>query len=163
MSRGRECAAHSHRSAVAQERHHLQPKSRGGLDVATNMRTLCANAHGDVHYLLDAIEDQARQLGEGAQPIDAFTSIPAAVRRTYGAGVVRAALDGWARYGADYLAGKYARRAALWHTSGQPRATTVRMLGENRPMLDVLPYDLADRLGHVDHLITGALLAEPAT
>jgi hypothetical protein len=157
VSRGKDCAAHVHRSAVAQERHHLQPKSRGGLDVATNLRMLCANAHGDTHYLLDEIEDRARELPAGAHPLDAFHAVPTAVRRTYGAGVIRAALDGWSRYGADYLAGRFARRAQLWHTSGQPRVPTVRMLGEHRPELEVLPYAMAERLGHLEHLLDADL------
>lgn len=121
MARGIRCQAHRHESAVAEENHHLQPQSRGGLTVRANMRYLCANAHGDVHYLLDLIEKHATPLiGRIDEPLWAYESIPWPVRRSYGPGVRDAALTGWMRYAPAFLRGEYRRHAALWSTNGQP-------------------------------------------
>lgn len=50
--RGTNCAAHHHRSLVPIEVHHVWPTSYGGPNRGSNRVALCANAHGDVHYLL---------------------------------------------------------------------------------------------------------------
>jgi hypothetical protein len=122
MARGLRCKAHKHSSVVAEENHHLQPQSRGGLTVVANMRYLCANAHGDTHYLLDLIEKFATpMIGTDVTPGEPYRQIPWSTLRTYGPGIRNAAMTGWYRYGAAFLAGDYRRHAALWLTSGQPR------------------------------------------
>jgi hypothetical protein len=139
MPRGIRCEAHHHTAVVAEERHHLQPLSRGGLTVAANMRWLCANAHSDAHYLLDLIEDNAVPLvGGNWRPITAYKAIPAATRRTYGRGVTDAALAGWDRYAARFLEGEFRAVRLLWHTSGQPR--TANQLTPIPP-----PYQVANQ------------------
>lgn len=136
--------AHKHDSIVAEENHHLQPQSRGGKTVKANMRYLCANAHSDTHYLLDLIEDNAATLvGESIDRMEPYEMIPYAIRRTYGPGVRDAALTGWLLYADDFLAGKWAKHAALWTSAGQPRQGATRKLGA-RSMVGVgvlaLPY-----------------------
>jgi hypothetical protein len=146
--RGVDCQAHRHTAVVAQERHHLQPVSRGGTSVKANLRWLCANAHSDAHYLLDLIEDRADLLAGNLQgPPDTeavsmwpYLSIPIATRRTFGRGVTAAALDGWARYSEAFLRGEYRAIRRLWHTDGEPTDAHEAMFGEG------LPYHLAVRL-----------------
>jgi hypothetical protein len=46
-----------HDDKVPIEPHHVRPRPRGGGD--SQMLTLCANAHGRVHHLLDEIESYA--------------------------------------------------------------------------------------------------------
>lgn len=152
MTRGIRCQAHRHTGVVAEERHHLQPQSRGGLTVAPNMRYLCANAHGDTHYLLDAIETAAEPLiGQpGILPPAAYQRIPHTTRRTYGPGVTQAALDGWARYGERFLQGAFVQHRKLWLTSGQPRLGATRKLGL------LLPFSVATRSGVVDYWLAAA-------
>lgn len=55
MARGLACEAHSHRSLVPLESHHVWPLGYHGPDVRTNRVLICANAHGDAHYLLEAM------------------------------------------------------------------------------------------------------------
>jgi hypothetical protein len=122
MARGIRCVAHKHGGVVAEENHHLQPMSRGGLTVMANMRYLCANAHSDTHYLLDLIEKGAVPLiGTSAKPDDAINTIPWSIARTYGPGIRDAAFTGWARYADAFLRGDYRRHFALWLTSGHAR------------------------------------------
>jgi hypothetical protein len=128
MARGLRCKAHKHTSIVAEENHHLQPQSRGGRTVVANMRYLCANAHGDVHYLLDLIEDAATpMIGRSVEVLWPYETIPWPQRRTFGPGIRDAALTGWMRYGRAFLAGDFVRHAALWTTSGQPRTVETFM------------------------------------
>lgn len=130
MARGIRCQAHRHTSIVAEENHHLQPQSRGGHTVVANMRYLCANAHGDVHYLLDLIEDRATpMIGCPVEVLWPYETIPWEQRRMFGPGIRDAALTGWMQYGGAFLAGEYRRHAALWTTSGQPRPDAEARLG----------------------------------
>ncbi len=145
--RGTDCKAHRHDAVGAQEKHHLQPQSRGGRTVQANMRWLCANAHSDVHYLLDAIEDAAAELVGGNWKAETpVKAIPWSVMRTFGPGVRDAALTGWLRYADAFLRGEYARHALLWDSAGQPRPAARRRLGA-RSMVGIgvlaLPYSLA--------------------
>lgn len=53
MARGTDCAAHRHDSLVPLENHHIWPLGYHGPDVKSNIIRVCANAHGDAHYLLE--------------------------------------------------------------------------------------------------------------
>lgn len=152
MARGVHCQAHKHFSVVAEENHHLQPQSRGGRTVAANMRYLCANAHSDVHYLLDLIERHATPLvGTVAPILDVVDRVPWVELRTYGPGVRRAALEGWAKYGREFLAGEYRRHAALWMTSGQARTIAA---GAPHWMPGPPSFAEAERIGVVESWIS---------
>jgi hypothetical protein len=101
---------HTHDYPTAHENHHLQPLSRGGWNDPSNMIWLCANGHGDVHFFLDLIEKC-----KGPE------RVPFRLAKHYSPAIRRTAAAGWSRYAAAFLAGDYARHAALWSTSGQPR------------------------------------------
>lgn len=51
--RSTECAVHVHHSLVPVEKHHIQPKQYHGSNEAGNLTQICANGHGDAHYLLE--------------------------------------------------------------------------------------------------------------
>lgn len=53
--RSRDCAAHHHRMLVPIEVHHIWPVGYHGPDIASNKVAICANAHSDTHYLLEAM------------------------------------------------------------------------------------------------------------
>jgi len=142
--RGMDCVAHKHNALVAQERHHLQPQSRGGKTKADNMRWLCANAHGDTHYLLDLIEDHAAQMiGTDVSLMTPVDVIPWRVMRTYGHGVREAAVAGWARYGFEFLRGDYRAHRLIWSTSGLP----ARGAHESYVNGPLVPYSVAEVTG----------------
>jgi hypothetical protein len=88
----------------------MQPLSRNGPNVDSNLVLICANAHGNVHYLLTAIE-KAR----------GYEGIPTAVKRSYGPGVRAIALRGWEGYADDFLAGRLWREVELWGSDGLAR------------------------------------------
>jgi HNH endonuclease len=132
VARGTQCAVHTHEAAEPLERHHMQPLSRGGPNTPDNLVLICANAHGNVHYLLTAIE--------GAR---GYAGIPLAVKRSYGPEVKRIALTGWERYAEAFLAGRLWREVELWSTDGLPRRA------------DVPPYGWA---AHTAELIATAAL-----
>jgi hypothetical protein len=68
-----------HEQLVPQERHHVWPLGYHGPDVASNRVLICANAHGDIHYLMEAMLK--------GRAVD---------RRTYGPGVRTLADRGYA-------------------------------------------------------------------
>jgi hypothetical protein len=153
MSRGTRCIAHRHEYATSEEHHHLQPQSRGGPTHADNLVWLCSNAHGDVHYFLDLIEDAATKLStvfrDGPYaPADAVKAVPGAKAKHYSPAVRHAAVDGWNRYAVDFLAGKYDAHALLWSTSGQPR----------EGLVNTMPYSVAVQHSYADHLVNNAWL-----
>jgi len=78
MSRGLNCVAHRHDSLVPIEVHHVWPIGYHGPNITSNKVPLCANAHSDTHYLLEALL--------GSKNPD---------RREYGAGVRTLALRGY--------------------------------------------------------------------
>ena len=159
MARGTDCQAHTHNAKTAQERHHLRPQSRGGRGNAANMRMLCANAHGDTHYLLDAIEDAAVPLiGTGAAAVDAFRAVPWRERNSYGNGIRDAAVAGWLMYADEFLAGEFLAHHRLWRTSGQSRELS-ETLAPRITRAVVPPYAVALSMGEVDELLD---LARPA-
>lgn len=55
MPRGRDCAAHVHDQLIPQERHHVWPLGYHGPNAPENIAVVCANAHSDTHYLLEAL------------------------------------------------------------------------------------------------------------
>lgn len=69
--RGHNCAAHKHSQLVPLEAHHVWPKQYHGPDTPANKVTICANAHSDTHYLLEAMLRQhpydAREYGPGVR------------------------------------------------------------------------------------------------
>lgn len=83
---GYTCVAHHHRALVPIEVHHVWPLGKGGPDVEANRVPLCANAHGAVHYLLDA----ALKAGN-------MDRVPWSYKRRFGTEVRRLALLGWQR------------------------------------------------------------------
>lgn len=54
MARGTACAVHNHYALAPQEKHHIWPLGYHGPDTRANEVVVCANGHGDIHYLLDA-------------------------------------------------------------------------------------------------------------
>lgn len=153
MARGTDCVAHKHDSQVAQERHHVQPLSRGGPNNPGNLRWLCANAHGDAHYLLDHIEDRAAAMmrqGLNPTPAKVLEAVPWALRRTFGPSIRDIAAAGWTRYARRFLAGEFWTHRMLWYTSGQPRPTALHGMPH-------LPYSTAVELRRVDEMVVAAV------
>lgn len=140
MPRGKRCIAHTHDSIVAEEYHHVQPQSRGGLTKPDNMVWLCANAHSDVHYFLDLIEARAKR--HELHPEE----VPGDIAASFGPKVRRVARDGWAKYADAFIAGHLDAHALLWSSSGEPR--------EDQP--NVPPYWLALRRTESEHWLSVA-------
>jgi hypothetical protein len=148
MPRGKRCIVHVHEYVTSEEHHHLQPQSRGGKTKADNMVWLCANAHGDVHFFLDLIEDAATRLmvqfrSRTRDPEAAVKAVPGSIAKHYSPAVRRTAVRGWMRYGADFLAGTYDAHALLWSSSGQPRENLVYRM----------PYAIAAEWNEAEHML----------
>jgi hypothetical protein len=131
VARGTECLAHKHRTLVPLERHHIRPQSRDGKTVATNLATVCGNTHGNVHYLLDRIEDATMTLRKKGQTYDgkpetAYLAVSAEERRTYSSAEQRLAKEGWAGYAEAFWAGAFDRHYLLLSTSGHPKVESIR-------------------------------------
>jgi hypothetical protein len=153
MTRGIRCIAHKHSSPAPEEHHHLQPLSRGGKTIPANMVWLCANAHSDAHYFLDLIEEAATRFmivfRDGPHhPDDAVKAIPWATARTFSPKVREAAITGWSRYGAAFMAGDYAAHSLIWLSSGQPREGLVYRT----------PFSVAQEWNDVDPMLDRARL-----
>lgn len=146
MTRGDRCVAHKHSSPAPEEHHHLQPLSRGGKTIPANMVWLCANAHSDAHYFLDLIEDTAKMYGGVWDEIPGL--IPWSTARTFSPKVRDAAVTGWSRYGAAFLAGDYAAHSLIWSSSGQPREGLVYRT----------PFSVAQEWNDVDPMLDRARL-----
>jgi hypothetical protein len=120
---GRVCLAHpEHHPAVPIEQHHVQPRARGGIGTATVQ--LCANAHGQVHALLDDIEAVAVS-SPYALMREVVDNLPRSVWAAYPGPVRVIAYKGWLTYGAGFIDGLHAERYRLWTTAGRPRAADV--------------------------------------
>lgn len=143
MGRGVRCQVHKHEYLVPEEHHHLRPRARGGTNAADNMVWLCANAHGDVHYYLDLIEDHRGP-----------DNVPFTIGKHYSPAVRQYAVKGWAAYAEEFLAGTWDRHAFLWSTSGQPRED----LADRVP-----PYGTAVARGEADQWLNVAALTFIAT
>ena len=76
--RSTQCAAHKHDCLVPVESHHVWPLGYHGPNTKANQRQVCANAHSDIHYLLEAMLKNANP-----------------DRRTYGPGVRALAESGY--------------------------------------------------------------------
>lgn len=123
MIRGRVCLAHpSHPCQVPIEVHHVRPVARGGMGTATVQ--LCANAHGTVHHLLDAIEDQAL-VSPYATVLEVIRNLPRDVWASYPGAERVIAYRGWQAYGLGFLGNRYATHYRLWLTDGHPRIPDV--------------------------------------
>jgi hypothetical protein len=70
---------------------------------------LCANAHSDVHYFLDLIEN----LRGAVIPLDKAKHYAPKIRQI--------ARRGWDLYAEEFLAGKWDKHHLLWLSSGDPR------------------------------------------
>ena len=140
MTRGKRCIAHSHEYITAEEYHHVQPQSRGGLTKPENMVWLCASAHSDVHYFLDLIEARAKK----HQPHPEQVPGPIAVH--YGPKVRQVARAGWAKYADAFIAGHLAAHSLLWSSSGEPR----------EDQETVPPFWLASRRSETEHWLSVA-------
>jgi hypothetical protein len=147
MTRGIRCIAHKHSSPAPEEHHHLQPLSRGGKTIPANMVWLCANAHSDAHYFLDLIEDTANTYGD-LRADQVPGRIPWSTARTFSPKVRDAAVTGWSRYGAAFLAGDYAAHSLIWSSSGQPREGLVYRT----------PFSVAQEWNDVDPMLDRARL-----
>lgn len=88
------------------------------------MVSLCANAHGRVHVLLDEIEDTA-----AASPYatvgEVLRSIPGDLWPGFDAVERMIAFHGWETYGLGFLNGRYETAARLWRTDGAPKLPDV--------------------------------------
>lgn len=73
MARGKICEAHHHLDLVPIEKHHVWPLGYHGPDIESNKTPLCANAHSDVHYLLEAMlknkQLDHREFGQGVRNV----------------------------------------------------------------------------------------------
>jgi len=122
---GRECLVHrEHDEPVPIEEHHVRPRPRGGGDAQT--LGMCANAHGRVHVLLDAIEDYA-----AASPFAVVDEILRTLPRDVWSGFDvlerSVAYRGWQSYGLGFLNGRYATAYRLWRTDGTPKTDEAPM------------------------------------
>lgn len=116
---GRDCLVHAEHDLPAPiHGHHVRPLVRGGGD--SQVVSLCANAHGRVHRLLDEIEATAQAcpfatVGEVLRtlPDDIWQAFPATERAI--------AYHGWQSYGLGFLNGRYATAYRLWRTDGTPK------------------------------------------
>lgn len=119
MIRGRVCLAHTeHPCPVPIQIHHVRPVARGG--VGTTTVQLCANSHGLVHALLDAIEELAA-VSPYATTLEVIRGLPEKVWAGYPGPVRLIAYRGWQVYGTGFLGGRYSTHYRLWRTDGTPR------------------------------------------
>jgi hypothetical protein len=123
MTQGRACLAHpDHLVPVPIEIHHVRPVARGGQDSITV--TLCANAHGAVHALLDEIEARA-VTSPYATVHEVIRALPREVWAGFEGRIRYIAYKGWQQYGLGFLNGRYAAHHRLWNTAGEARAHDV--------------------------------------
>jgi len=120
---GRVCLAHAdHDDAVPIEYHHVRPVARGGRGWPTVQ--LCANAHGQVHALLDEIEALAI-VSPFATTRDVIDTLPRNVWAGYSGPVRVIAYKGWLTYGLGFMNQVYAERYKLWTSAGVPKVAGV--------------------------------------
>lgn len=120
---GRECLVHpGHDEPVPIEWHHVRPRPRGGGD--RQAVSVCANAHGRIHALLDAIEDYAFA-SPFALTDEILRSLPREVWAGYDVTERQIAYRGWQAYGLGFLNGRYASAYRWWRTDGTPKTDEV--------------------------------------
>lgn len=120
---GRECFIHQeHAENVPIDAHHVRPRARGGGDSQT--LAMCANAHGRVHHLLDAIEDYAAACPY-ATAAEVLQRLPAHVWTGYTEAEQIVAYRGWEAYGLGFLNGRYVSAYHWWATDGTAKVPEV--------------------------------------
>jgi hypothetical protein len=125
---GRECLVHpDHDDKVPIESHHVRPCPRGGGDSQT--LTLCANAHGRVHHLLDDIEGYAAACPY-ATAGEVIARLPAHVWTGFTETEQMIAFRGWQAYGLGFLNGRYLNAFRWWSTDGRAKQDDVPHFGE---------------------------------
>lgn len=116
---GRDCLVHpEHVENVPIQPHHVRPRPRGGGD--SQMMTLCANAHGRVHRLLDEIEAYAT-MSPYATAGEVLSLLPPFVLDNFHVTEQVIAFRGWGTYGAGFVGGRYVTAHRLWLTDGTAR------------------------------------------
>jgi hypothetical protein len=100
--------------------HYVRPRPRGGGAEPTV--TLCANAHGRVHALLDEIEAYA-MTSPYRTTNEVLRSLP--VWDAYDVTERAIAYHGWMAYGLSFINGRYAAAYAHWRTDGTPKVPDV--------------------------------------
>lgn len=120
---GRDCLVHAeHDEPVPIETHHVRPRPRGGGD--SQKIKLCANAHGRVHHLLDAIEAYAAACPY-ATTAEVLIYLPPHVWTGYDETEKMIAVRGWENYGLGFLNGQYANAYRWWATDGTAKQDDV--------------------------------------
>lgn len=128
MILGRECLVHpDHDDKVPIESHHVRPCPRGGGDSQT--LTLCANAHGRIHHLLDDIEGYAAACPY-ATADEVIARLPAHVWTGFTETEQMIAFRGWQAYGLGFLNGRYLNAFRWWSTDGRAKQDDVPHFGE---------------------------------
>jgi hypothetical protein len=100
----------------------MRPLPRGGRGSATVQ--LCANAHGQVHDLMDRIEALAYS-SPYATMREIVNRLPRDVWAAYPGAVRVIAYKGWLLYGIGFIGGIYDERYRLWDTAGEPKMVGV--------------------------------------
>jgi hypothetical protein len=120
---GRECMVHKkHDEKVPVEPHYVRPRPRGGGD--SQALTVCANAHGRIHYLLDSIEGYAVSCPY-ATPSEVLRYLPAHVASGFNDMEQVIASRGWMSYGLGFLNGRYSNAYRWWATDGSAKEDEV--------------------------------------
>jgi hypothetical protein len=120
---GRECLVHrAHDNPVPIEAHHVRPLPRGGGE--SQVISLCANAHGRVHMLLDGIETYAVACPY-ATSAEVLARLPAHVTSGYDSTEKMIAARGWETYGMAFLNGRYSAAFRWWATNGSAKVDNV--------------------------------------
>lgn len=123
MAAGRICLAHArHPATVPIHWHRIRPLARGGR--RSPGVQLCANAHGTVHQLLDAIEEAALS-APYAGVHEVIRRLPCAVWAAFPGPERVVAYAGWKSYGLGFLNGRYAAHYRFWRTDGTPKLDDV--------------------------------------
>jgi hypothetical protein len=120
---GRDCLVHArHDEVVPIQYHHVRPLPRGGGE--SPVISLCANAHGRVHALLDNIETYAAACPY-ATLAEVLAKLPAHVTVGYQNTEKAIAARGWESYGTAFLNGRYRTAFRWWATDGRAKADEV--------------------------------------
>lgn len=120
---GRDCLVHpGHDEQVPIEPHHVRPRPRGGGDAQAV--SLCANAHGRVHHLLDEIEAYAAACPY-ATTQEVIAQLPAHVWTGFTEMEQAIAFRGWDSYGLSFLNGRYLSAYRWWATDGSAKEAEV--------------------------------------
>lgn len=137
---GVDCFAHgTHHGLVPIETHHLHPASRGGDPSAAGV-SLCANAHGLVHALMDEIE-AAAVVSPYATLHEVVRDLPHEQWARFPGKIRLIAYRGWQTYGLAFLGRRFVRQHRHWDSAGRPRTPGMPAYGETARAL-ALPRHL---------------------